>query len=116
MHQRADRIRKTLMKEISEIIRKDVKDARISGIVSITDIELSPDYSHAKVFISVFGSDEVKEQTLEALEEASPQVRYAVGKRVRLRHIPEIVFKLDDSLERGSRITQLIDKISKGEI
>jgi len=116
MFSRGDRIRKTLQKEISDIIQRSIKDPRISGIVSVTDIELSPDYKYAKVYVSIFGTDEQKEQTMEALEDATSQVRYEVGKRVRLRHTPEIEFRRDDSLERGSRITDLIDKISRGEL
>ncbi len=116
MNSRADRVRKTLMKELSEVIRRNVKDPRIAGIVSITDIDLSSDFSMAKVYISVYGSESEKTNTLQALEDNASKVRFEVGKRVRLRHTPEIIFKFDDSLERGSKITELIDKISKGEL
>lgn len=116
MHSRADRIKKTLMKEISDIIQKNIRDPRIPTIVSVTDIDLSADYRHAKVFVSIFGSEEEKKNAMEALEEKTSYVRGEIGKRVRLRFTPEILFRLDDSLERGSRITELIDKISRGEI
>lgn len=116
MHARGDRIRKTLMKELSDILRKNVKDPRISEVVSITDIDLSADFSVAKVFISVYGSEAEQEQTLEAISENISRIRHEVGKRVRLRVTPELRFSLDDSLERGTRITHLIDKISKGEL
>ncbi|MDD3150499.1 MAG: 30S ribosome-binding factor RbfA [Candidatus Gastranaerophilales bacterium] len=113
---RVDKVRKTLMKEISDIIRRNVKDARISGIVSVTDIDLSGDLGHAKVFISVYGSDKEKEQTMEALVDNTPIVRKEVGRRIRLRHVPEIEFKFDDSIERGTKVTDLINKISRGEL
>lgn len=116
MFSRADRIKKTLLKEISEIIQRHVKDPRISGIVSITEIELSPDYNYAKVFISVYGTEEEKEQTIEAIQESTPFIRRELGKRIRLRHTPELEFRKDDSLEKGSRITNLLDKISRGEL
>lgn len=116
MNNRADRIRKTLMKEISDIIFKNVKDPRICGIVSITDIELSQDYSVANVYVSVYGSKTEVPQTMEALVDNAPKIRHEVGKRIRLRHTPELRFHHDNSLERGSKISQLIDKISKGEI
>lgn len=116
MFSRADRIRKTLIKEISDIIQREVKDPRISGIVSVTDIDLSGDYRYAKVFISIYGSEEQKEQTMDALIDSTPFIRREIGKRIRLRLTPEIEFKIDDSLERGSRITDLIDKISRGEL
>jgi ribosome-binding factor A len=116
MFSRGERIRKALIKEISDIIQRHVKDPRISGIVSVTDVDLSADYGYAKVYISVYGTEEQKENTMAAIEDSTPYIRKEVGKRIRLRHVPEIEFRRDDSLERGSRITNLIDKISKGEL
>jgi ribosome-binding factor A len=104
------------MKELSDILFRNVKDPRISGVVSITDLEISQDYSIAKVYISVYGSDKEKETTMEALVDNSSKIRREVGKRIKLRLTPEIHFYPDDSLERGSKITQLLEKISKGEL
>ena len=117
MSLRNERVRKTLMKEIADIIQKDIKDPRISGVVSITDIELAHDNSFAKVYFSVFSTnDETKQQTIDALEDNVSKIRYEVGKRIRLRLTPELSFIPDDSLERGTKVMDLIDKISKGEI
>lgn len=116
MSLRNERVRKTLMKEIADIIQKDIRDPRIAGIVSITDIELAHDNSFAKVYFSVFASDDAKKQTISALEDNVSKIRYEVGKRIRLRLTPELRFIPDDSLERGTRIMDLIDKVSKGEI
>ncbi len=116
MSLRNERVRKTLMKEISDILLKEIKDPKISGLVSITDVEVSHDNSYAKVFYSVLSSDDKKEEIIEAIKKNTPKIRYEVGKRVRLRLTPELNFILDESLERGARITNLIDKISKGEI
>ncbi len=116
MSLRNERVRKTLMKEIADIIQKDIRDSRIAGIVSITDIELAHDNSFAKVYFSVFASEEAKKQTIEALEDNVSKIRYEVGKRIRLRLTPELRFIPDDSLERGTRVMDLIDKVSKGEI
>jgi len=116
MFSRGERIRKALIKEVSDIIQRHVKDPRISGIVSVTDIDLSADYGHAKIYISIYGTEEQKENTMEAIEDSTPYIRKEVGRRIRLRHVPELEFRMDDSLERGSRITNLIDKISKGEL
>ena len=114
---RNERVRKTLMKEIADIIQKDLKDTRINGIVSITDLEMSHDNSFAKVYFSVFSpNDEQKQKTIEALEENVPKIRYEVGKRIRLRLTPELRFIPDDSLERGARVSDLIDKVSRGEL
>ena len=116
MSLRNERVRKTLMKEIADIIQKELKDSRINGVVSITDIEISHDNSYAKVYYSVFASEEIKQSTIKAITDNTPKIRYEVGKRVRLRLTPELRFIPDDSLERGSNVSQIIDKISRGEI
>lgn len=116
MSLRNERVRKTLMKEIADIIQKDIRDPRIAGVVSITDIDISHDNSFAKVYFSVFAPDEAKQKTIEALEENVPKIRYEVGKRIRLRLTPELRFIPDDSLERGAKVMDIIDKISRGEV
>lgn len=116
MSLRNDRVRKTLMKEISDILLREIKDPKISGLVSITDVEVSHDNSYAKVFYSVLSSEDKKDEIAEAIKKNTPKIRYEVGKRVRLRLTPELNFILDESLERGARITDLIEKISKGEL
>lgn len=117
MSLRNERVRKTLMKEIADIIQKDIKDPRISGVISITDIELAHDNFFAKVYFSVFTTnEETKQQTIDALEDNVSKIRYEVGKRIRLRLTPELRFIPDDSLERGTKVMDLIDKISKGEL
>jgi len=110
---RNERVRKTLMKEIADIIQKDVKTP---GMVSVLDLEVSHDNSYAKVFYSVFGNDEQKEKTMEIIEKNTSKIRYEVGKRIRLRLTPELRFIYDDSIERGSKVTDLINKISRGEL
>lgn len=114
---RADRVRKALMREISDIILRQIKDPRLANeVISVTDVDVSKDLRHAKIFISVFGTPEVQEELMGILQEWTPQVRSEIGKRVRLHHTPEISFHLDNSLERGSRITHLLDQISRGEV
>ncbi len=116
MSLRNERVRKTLMKEIADIIQRHIRDPRIAGVVSITDIELSHDNSFAKVYFSVFASDEAKKQTILALDENTSKIRYEVGKRIRLRLTPELKFISDDSIARGTKVTEIINKISRGEI
>ncbi|MDD3436648.1 MAG: 30S ribosome-binding factor RbfA [Candidatus Gastranaerophilales bacterium] len=113
---RNERVRKTLMKEIADILQREIRDTRISGVVSILDVEVSHDNSYAKVYYSVFGNEEQKEKIIEAMEQNTPKIRYEVGKRVRLRLTPELRFIYDDSIERGSKVTEIIDKISRGEL
>jgi ribosome-binding factor A len=104
------------MKEIADIIQKEIRDPRIAGVISITDIDISHDNSYAKVYFSVFADEKAKQASIEALEENTSRIRYEVGKRVRLRLTPELRFIPDDSLERGTKVMDLIDKISRGEL
>ena len=107
---RAERIREDFKRETSDILRK-MKDPRI-GFVSVTDVEMSRDLRHAKIYVSIFGDDEAKAQTLEALHHAQGFVRSELGRRIRLRHTPEISFRLDDSIERGHRINRLLRELA----
>jgi ribosome-binding factor A len=110
------RVAQSAKRELSELIQRDLKDERVSGIVSITDVETSNDCRRMKVFISVFGEPAQQQGTVDALNEAAPQIRGEIGRRLRLRFAPELSFKLDNSLERGSRVTDLLGKISRGEV
>ncbi|MBR2068814.1 MAG: 30S ribosome-binding factor RbfA [Candidatus Gastranaerophilales bacterium] len=116
MSLRNERVRKALMREISDIIFKDIKDPAICAMVSITDVDVSSDNSAARVFYSVFGSDEAKKKTISALERHVGQIRHEVGKRIRLRKTPTLLFIPDDSLEHGAKMTELINKIERGEL
>lgn len=109
--QRAQRMREGMKRETSEILQT-MKDPRI-GFVSVTDVEVSPDLRHAKVFVSVYGDEDVKTTTMDALVKAQGFVRSELGKRIRLRHTPEIVFHPDDSIERGARINALLRSVAR---
>jgi ribosome-binding factor A len=113
---RSDRVRKALIREVSDIIANEVKNPALRNeIISITDIELSKDLSHAKIYISVFGDPERQAAILEILQEEKPKIRSLVGQRIRLRHTPDLAFYLDNSLERGVRISQLLNQIASEE-
>lgn len=111
---RNERVRKELMREIADIVQKDIRG--ISGLISIMDVEISHDNSFAKVYYSVFGSEEQKAKSIEVMEKNTSKIRYEIGKRIRLRLTPELRFVYDDSIERGSKVSEIIDKISRGEI
>ena len=114
MSLRNERVRKELMRDISEIIRREIRG--LEGVVSIVDVEVSHDNSFAKVIYSVLGSPEQVEKDKEVIEKNTGRIRYEVGKRIRLRLTPEIKFVYSDGLEQGSRVLDLIEKISRGEI
>ena len=113
---RNERVRKALMREISDILFREIKDPQICGMVSITDVDVSSDNSAARVFYSVFGSEDVKKKTISAIERHVGQIRHEIGKRIRLRKTPTLLFIPDDSLEHGAKMTELINKIERGEI
>lgn len=113
MTRRVERLREFLKDELSQIIQQQLKDPRI-GFVSITDVEVSEDLRHARVFVSVLGDDEAKEQTMAGLHSAQGFIRSEVARRMRTRYTPEIVFNLDQSIERGTRVVTLIRDVTKG--
>lgn len=110
------RVAQSIKKEMSDIILRGLKDPRIGGLVSVTDVECSNDCRRARIFISVFGNEEQQTGTLEALTDHAGQIRGELCRRLQLRFAPDISFKLDNSLERGAQVSALINKISRGEI
>ena len=113
---RNERVRKALMREISDVIFREIKDPALCGMVSIVDVDVSSDNSAARVFYSVFGSDVVKNKTISAIERHVGKIRHEIGQRIRLRKTPTLLFIPVDSLEHGAKMTELINKIERGEV
>ena len=111
---RNERVRKELMRDISEILRKEIRG--LKGVVSIVDVEVSHDNSFARVIYSVLGSEDDINTTKEVIEKSTPKIRYNVGKQLRLRLTPELKFVYTNGLEESSRVVDILNKISKGEI
>ena len=107
---RPNRLAETLKEEISQLIRVELKDPRI-GFVTLTSVDVADDLSHAKVYVSVLGTEEEAKLSLEALNRAAGFVRSEIGKRVRLRHVPSIVFKNDPSILHGAHIAKLLHDV-----
>ncbi|GKU78672.1 30S ribosome-binding factor RbfA [Paenibacillus sp. L3-i20] len=113
---RVGRVSEQIKKELSQIIQMELKDPRI-GFITLTGVETTSDLSQAKVYLSVLGSDEQKEEALKALARANGFLRSELGKRMKLRHTPELLFKFDNSIEYGSRIESIISDIkSKDDV
>ena len=110
MAHRIERLNSLFRQEISELLRRQVKDPRLSHLITITDVSTSPDLRHAKVFISRIGNEEERKETLSVLVAASGFFRNALAKRLKLRYIPELSFQQDDSIERGDHLLKLIDE------
>jgi len=113
MTQRTDRVDELLREEISALLTKEVADPRI-GFATVTDVETSPDLRHARVWVSVIGQEADRRATLRALEHAMPFVRRELGRRLHIRRIPELSVRMDESIERGSRVMQLINELEAG--
>jgi ribosome-binding factor A len=111
---RPQRLGQQIQHEISLILSRNMKDRRV-GFVTVTGVDLSPDYRHARVFVSALGSDKEKEESLEALNRATGWIRRELGQRIRMKFLPEIVFREDSSGEYGDRIDQLLEEIHRGE-
>jgi ribosome-binding factor A len=107
---RQEQLGEVIAEELSDLIRTRMKDPRI-GFASITDVELSADLRHAKVFVSVLGAPEEQRATLHGLEHAAGFLRHELAQRLNIRYTPEILFRLDESIERGTRILQLIHEM-----
>jgi ribosome-binding factor A len=116
MNVRLARLRELFKQEISTILQREMKDPRI-GFVSVTDVELSQDLRHAKVFVSILGDEGAKAKTMTALSSAQGFIRTELGRRIRLRYIPQVHFRLDESIERGVRVQHLLRRVTeaKGE-
>ena len=111
---RSDRVGEETLRELAQILQHEMKDPRI-GFVSVTRVEMAQDLRHANVFVSVFGKDEEKKKTMDALKSGAGFIRTLLGKRMRLRTTPELTFRLDDSMEHGARIQELLRKVKKEE-
>lgn len=112
---RVQRVAEQMKKDIADLIDNELKDPRI-GMASITQVHLSRDLRHAKVYVSVFGDARSRQDTMAALGGATGFIRREVGQRLGLRFTPEIEFHLDPSLEEGARVLELISKeMEKGE-
>lgn len=111
---RVSRVASLIQREVSQMLLDGIKDYRVgTGMVSITDVQVSGDLQHAKIYVSVYGTDEVKAETMAGLKSATGFVRSELGQRMRLRRTPEIVFMHDLSLERGDRMLSLLNRLSE---
>jgi len=110
MTTRQERVAQLIREEISDILRKKVSDPRI-GFVSITGVKVSPDFKNATVFVSVLGSEKEKQDSMAGLFSAASYIQGELAPRVRLRIMPAIQFERDDSIERGSKVLEIMRRI-----
>lgn len=111
MTRRIEQVNNLIRQEISELLNRQVKDPRLGNFVAVTEVSTSADLKYAKIFVSFIGSETERIETLSVLSAASGFFRKELARRLKLKRIPELDFKWDDSIERGARLLELIDKV-----
>ncbi|MCK6391933.1 MAG: 30S ribosome-binding factor RbfA [Azonexus sp.] len=109
--QRSDRVAEQVRRDLADLLRTELKDPRV-GMISLTSVELTPDYAHAKVYFTTLNADHLPEIEL-GLKRASGFLRRELGRRIHIHTLPELHFIYDNSLERGSSLSQLIDQANQ---
>jgi len=109
---RVERVAALIRREVSELLVNGIKDERVSlGMVSITAVEVAGDLQHCKIFVSIYGSPDDQQQALAGLRSAAPYVKGELGRRLKMRRTPEVVFVLDRGLEQGTSVLGLLNKL-----
>ncbi len=115
-NRRVSRVAELIRREVSLMLLNGIKDDRVgTGMVSVTDVDVSGDLQHAKIYVSIYGTDEAREETMDGLKSATGYVRSELGSRVRLRRTPEVIFLEDRSIERGNKVLSLLNQIKDKE-
>ena len=111
MTKRIKRLNSLLKEVISEVIRDDVRNPQVSKLTTVTEVDISKDLQHAKVYISVIGTEQERTTTIEALESASGFIGVYASKKVVMRHFPTLTFRLDTSVDKQMKIDMILRKI-----
>jgi len=114
-HRRADRVSESIREEVATWIAEGVKDPRVVGFVTVTAVDMTQDLRHARIYVSILGTDTERAATLDGLQSATGHLRSRLAKVLRLRFAPEIEFKYDRSVEHAARIETLLARIRDGE-
>ncbi len=109
---RADRVSDQMKQEIADILMRKLKDPRV-GFVTVTDVAVADDLRNATVYVSIYGSDAEKQASLKGLRSAAAFIRSELGKRMRMRYLPELLFRFDATVERGAHIMELLREIEE---
>lgn len=111
---RIQRLNEQLKREIADIIRRELRDPRV-GVVTVTGVEATRDLSYATVYVRPMGDDEAKTEALEGLRTAAPHIRHQLGQTLRIRHVPELRFERDETLEQALRIEKILQEVRPDE-
>ena len=110
-NRRPERVAEAIREEVTTFLAEDARDPRLVGLVTVTGVDVTRDLRHAKVYVSVMGSDDDRRATMQGLESATGHLRSRIGRALRLRAAPEIAFRYDDSISRAARIDALLAEI-----
>ena len=110
---RRERLGDQLRVELADLIQREIRDPRI-GFVTVTEVRMSPDLTHARAYVSILGDDERTAESFDALQRAGGFLRSQIGRRLKLRHVPELHFVLDETLDTSARIDSLLEE-TRGE-
>lgn len=114
MSQRTDRLDSQIRQELMDLLQREMKDPRL-GFATITRVETARDLGHARVWVSVLGSEVERARTMDALHVATPWLRRKLGERLALRHVPDLTIREDDSIASGDRVLQIINELQAGQ-
>jgi len=112
---RSERLAEEIKKAASQIINNDIKDPRVSGLISVTKVEMSKDLRHARIFLSIYGEEPEKQTVFEGIKNAEGFIKKELAHRVRMKYMPEISLKMDESIEYGIHIYKLLEEVQKRE-
>jgi len=112
---RPERVAETIKREMAEILSRKMRDPRLGGMISVTEVEVTPDLSMARIYVSILAEGAERDQVLAALARSEGFVRHELAPRLGLREMPSVRFLLDTSIERGARVEELLRKIADGE-
>jgi len=115
MSRRSERTSKLIQREISVLLERQVNDPRLASLISVTEVTLSPDLKHAKIFVSTLSGETNKEELLAGFNKASGFLRRELASHLGLKYTPELSFHYDDSIERGARILRLMGELGNAE-
>jgi ribosome-binding factor A len=115
MRIRPERVAETIKREMADILTRRLRDPRLSGMISVTEVEVTPDLAAARIYVSMLAQEAEREKALQILNRSAGFVRHELAPRLGLREVPEIRFLLDTSIEQGARVEELLRRIASGE-
>ncbi|MBU3189259.1 30S ribosome-binding factor RbfA [Clostridium bowmanii] len=112
---RNGRINEEIKKEVSNTIQNKIKDPRKSAMVSVTKVDTTKDLSYTKIYVSIFGSEDSKKETIQALKSSTGLMRKEIGAHVKLRHVPQVIIEVDETIERAIHLEGIFHQIKEKE-